>query len=119
MIKGVSRYAVEIDSTNNPFFERVICFVRPQYAGGNVLDLHREAARIANHISAGVEEAQNGPRHVLRTTPSDRRLNADYRPCPSAAESPRVNRTERGKWWPMLLSAGGGAAAALLLSAIF
>ena len=62
MIKGVSRYAVEVAVNDSPFFEKVICFVRPQYAGGSALDLHREALRMADHLGAGVEEAQNGSR---------------------------------------------------------
>ena len=90
MIKGVSRYAVEVAVNDSPFFEKVICFVRPQYAGGSALDLHREALRMADHLGAGV---------VLLEPPK-----------PPGGGAPR--------WLPLLLSAGGGAAAAILISAV-
>ena len=125
MIKGVSRYAVEIDKTDSPFFEKVICFVRPQYAEGNSVDLHREAVRLVNNISSGVEEAQTGTRHVLRVQPQQ---SENYRvnyPNPTVQQN-RVSGTRAGgskqpvlpKWIPMVLSAGGGAAAAILITAL-
>lgn len=114
MIKGVSRYAVEIDKTNSPFFEKVICFVRPQFTDGNSIDLHREAMRMVNNLSSGVEEAQSSSKHVLKL------------PADPAKSSHSSNTRGKGgvisqsiKWLPLVLSAGGGAAAALLISAIF
>ena len=118
MIKGVSRYAVEVAVNDSPFFEKVICFVRPQYAGGSALDLHREALRMADHLGAGVEEAQNGSRHVLRGGSS--RPSAAVQPA-RVGESQRLPvKTPSGapRWLPLLLSAGGGAAAAILISAV-
>lgn len=120
MIKGVSRYAVEIDKTNSPFFEKVICFVRPQYADGNSLDLHREAVRMVNNLSSGVEEAQRGSQHVLKMQPEDSlrsRLKSDSPPV--IKQNMRSSIANPMKWLPFVLSAGGGAAAAFLISAIF
>lgn len=115
MIKGVSRYAVEIDKTNSPFFEKVICFVRPQFTDGNSIDLHREAMRMVNNLSSGVEEAQSGSKHVLRIPPEEN--------CRSKTRSDtkkhRASAPSAANWIPLILSAGGGAAAALLISAIF
>ena len=85
MIKGVGRYAIEVESVDSEFFERVICFVRPQYACGSALDLHREAARMADDLSAEVEDAQHGTRHVLRVTS---RIMAD--PSPIQQERTRA-----------------------------
>ncbi len=120
MIKGVSRYAVEIDKTDSPFFEKVICFVRPQYADGNSINLHREAVRVVNNLNSGVEEAQSGSRHVIR---------AGDRPNPGqnggAGDRPKFDQNgvtagglPANRWVPMLLSAGGGAAAAFIISAL-
>lgn len=120
MIKGVSRYAVEIDKTNSPFFEKVICFVRPQFTEGNSIDLHREAVRMVNNLSSGVEEAQSGSKHVLKLPPEPAGKQNPAKPshnpgmhCKNGVISQSI------KWLPLVLSAGGGAAAALLISAIF
>lgn len=116
MIKGVSRYAVEIDKTNSPFFEKVICFVRPQFTEGNCIDLHREAMRMVNNLSSGVEEAQSGSKHVLKIPPEEAcRSN----PSRTSARKRRAAFPPGANWIPLILSAGGGAAAALLISAIF
>lgn len=120
MIKGVSRYAVEIDKTDSPFFEKVICFVRPQYADGNAVDLHREAVRLVNNLSSGVEEAQNGTRHVLKVSPrptDSGRMTYPVSPSPQGKPNGE-GETGLSKWIPLVLSAGGGAAAAILISAL-
>ena len=93
MIKGVGRYAVEVESEDSEFFERVICFVRPQYACGSALDLHREAARMADNLSGPGKYTQQ--------------------------DIPQNRQKRSGGWLPLLLSAGGGAAAAMLITAIF
>lgn len=119
MIKGVGRYAVEVESVESEFFERIICFVRPQYAGGNGLDLHREALRVAGDLSADVEDAQHGPKQVLRVgaTRQVSRPTAD-RPL-TRRPSPEPERpSRRNGWLPILLSAGGGAAAAMLITSL-
>lgn len=122
MIKGVSRYAVEIDKTNSPFFEKVICFVRPQFTEGNSIDLHREAVRMVNNLSSGVEEAQSGSKHVLKLPPDTAGIG---RPSNNKSQHNSGKRDKNNvisqsiKWIPLVLSAGGGAAAALLISAIF
>lgn len=110
MIKGVSRYAVEIDKTDSPFFEKVICFVRPQYTEGNTIDLHREAARLVNNLSSGVENAQEGDHHVIKVSKQDKSKNCKHTDCRS--NSKNIN------WVPMAISAGGGAIAALVINAI-
>ena len=120
MIKGVGRYAIEVESVDSEFFERVICFVRPQYACGSALDLHREAARMADDLSAEVEDAQHGTRHVLRVNAEPSRRPPERHPrSHSPSETPEPQQKKNGNWLPMLLSAGGGAAAAILITAIF
>ena len=120
MIKGVGKYAVEVESVDSEFFERVICFVRPQYACGSALDLHREAARMAEDLSAEVEDAQHGPRHVLRVNPERPRSRQEKRARQYSQSDFPESRTRRGvSLLPLLLSAGGGAAAAILIITLF
>ena len=60
MIRSVSRFAVEINKPDSPYFERVICFVRPQYAENGSIDLHRAAQECIDEINEGIEcYAQN------------------------------------------------------------
>lgn len=126
MIKGVGRYVVEVEHVDSEFFERVICFVRPQYVSGGAFDLHREAARVADDLSEEVEEAQHGTRHVLRATPRRGGSGRSASPAEGTASDARhVTRdaadTDKkpSGLLPLLLSAGGGAAAALVISAFF
>ncbi len=55
MIRSVSRFAVEINKPDSPYFERVICFVRPQYAENGSIDLHRAACECIDEINEGIE----------------------------------------------------------------
>ena len=119
MIKGIGRYVVEVESVDSEFFERVICFVRPQYTCGSGLDLHREAERVADNLSAEVEDAQHGTRHVLRVNASHKHPPEQRTRQYSIADAPSINQNRRGSWLPLLISAGGGAAAAMLITAIF
>lgn len=57
MIRGVSRYSVEIKGTGSPYFERAICFVRPEFARAERVDLHRAALEMMDRLSGEVEEA--------------------------------------------------------------
>lgn len=56
MIRGVSRYSVEIKGTGSPYFERAICFVRPEYAQSERTELHRAALEMMDRLSRDVEE---------------------------------------------------------------
>ncbi len=55
MIRSVSRFAVEINKPDSPYFERVICFVRPQYAENGSINLHRAALECIEGINENVE----------------------------------------------------------------
>ena len=59
MIRGVSRFSVEIKGTGSPYFERAICFVRPEYARAERVDLHRAALDMMDRLSSEVEGAEN------------------------------------------------------------
>ena len=73
MIRGVSRYSVEIKGTGSPYFERAICFVRPEFARAERVDLHRAALEMMDRLSGEVEEANEGV-ETTAPTPSHRRL---------------------------------------------
>lgn len=51
MIKGVNRQVLEITNTENPYFERVIFFVKPEYGNEDRAKLKKEAENYAS--SAG------------------------------------------------------------------
>jgi len=55
MVRGVNRYTVEISRTKSPYFERAICFVKPEFAKLDSLDLHRAAARMVCEIDSDIE----------------------------------------------------------------
>ena len=47
MIKGINKQILEVTNTDNPYFERVIFFVRPQSAETDEQLLKKEAEKIA------------------------------------------------------------------------
>ena len=55
MIRGINRMTVEVSSTDSPYFERAICFVRPQYASARRLDLHRAACGLVQEFDMQIE----------------------------------------------------------------
>ena len=51
MIKGVNRQVLEVTNTENPYFERIIFFVKPEYGNEDRAKLKKEAENYA--LSAG------------------------------------------------------------------
>lgn len=45
MIKGVSKYIIEINDTENLIFEKIICYVRPEFRRSRESELKREALK--------------------------------------------------------------------------
>lgn len=60
MIRGTNRFAVEISSTGSPYFERAICFVRPQFSECSRLSLHRAAREMIRGFDGRVEPLSPG-----------------------------------------------------------
>lgn len=58
MIRGVNRYSVEIRSTGSPYFERAICFVRPEFTQTERSELHRAALEFMGRLE---QEAEDKP----------------------------------------------------------
>ncbi|MCD7723784.1 MAG: hypothetical protein LUH82_07590 [Clostridiales bacterium] len=47
MIKGVNRQVLEVTNTENPYFEKIIFFVKPEYAGEDRAKLKKEAESLS------------------------------------------------------------------------
>lgn len=47
MIKGVNRQVLEVTNTENPYFERIIFFVKPEYGSEDRAKLKKEAESLA------------------------------------------------------------------------
>lgn len=47
MIKGVNRQVLEVTNTENPYFERIIFFVKPEYSNTDRAKLKKEAEELA------------------------------------------------------------------------
>ena len=43
MIKGVNKQVLEVTNTENPYFERIVFFVKPEYQSGHAEKLKKEA----------------------------------------------------------------------------
>ena len=65
MIRGTNRYTVEISSTGSPYFERAICFVRPQFASGSTVSLHKAARQMIRSFDQGEEPDAEVPERGL------------------------------------------------------
>ena len=50
MIKGVSKQVLEVTNPENPYFEKIVFFVKPQYAREDRAVLEREAHSLAAQI---------------------------------------------------------------------
>ncbi len=52
MLRGINRSIIEINETENKYFEKIIVFVRPEF--GNLSDSHlqKEAVRLVGNMSA-------------------------------------------------------------------
>lgn len=55
MIRATNRFAIDISHPDSPYFEKVICFVRPEYAENGEIDLHRAAEELIDSLDGEVE----------------------------------------------------------------
>lgn len=47
MMKGVSKQILEVTNTENPYFEKIIFFVKPEHQGTDYAKLKKEAEAVA------------------------------------------------------------------------
>lgn len=59
MVKGVNRAVIEVRDRDNPMFERVICFVRPEYSPHGYKDLKVSAEKYVETIIEPEEEKES------------------------------------------------------------
>lgn len=104
MIRAVSRYTLEINKTGSPYFERAICFVRPEYAQSDRLDLHRAAQELIESFDSGVEEQ------------AGEQINSDMNGGTSANGRRQILTAALKRVFPLVLSGVIGAGAAVLIT---
>ena len=105
MIRAVTRYTLEISKPSSPYFERAICFVKPEFAQNDRLDLHRAAQQLIASFDSDVEDKKiNDEAMLLGVLPE----------FESVPQHGRV-RQRLMRLLPLAVSALGGAAAALLI----
>lgn len=76
MLKGVNRQVLEITKTDNPYFEKVIFFVKPEFSNEDGAKLKSQAEQLAR-------VAQKPPR-MRRSKREMRRLAAQLVLCLAA-----------------------------------
>ncbi len=52
MLRGINRSIIEINETENRYFEKIIVFVRPEFGGLSQSHLQKEAVRMVSNLSA-------------------------------------------------------------------
>ena len=66
MMKGVSKQILEVTNTENPYFEKIIFFVKPEHAHTDYNKLKREAESVAT-VTRRPPKVRLTKRQILRT----------------------------------------------------
>ncbi len=67
MIKGVNKQILEVTNTENPYFEKIIFFVKPEYKNEDRKKLQKEAESLAT-ITQKPPRTKISKKKVLATT---------------------------------------------------
>lgn len=65
MIKGVNKQILEVTNTENPYFEKIIFFVKPEYKNEDRKKLQKEAEALAT-IAQKPPKARISKKRVVR-----------------------------------------------------
>ena len=65
MIKGVNKQILEVTNTENPYFEKIIFFVKPEYKNTDGKTIQREAEALAS-ISQRPPKARIGKKRIIK-----------------------------------------------------
>lgn len=65
MIKGVNKQILEVTNTENPYFEKIIFFIKPEYKNEDRKKLQKEAEALAT-ITQKPPKAKIGKRKIVR-----------------------------------------------------
>jgi hypothetical protein len=76
MLKGVNRQVLEITGTDNPYFEKIIFFVKPEFVNEDGAKLKTQAEKLA-------QTAQKPPR-MRKSKREMRHLAAQFAICLAA-----------------------------------
>lgn len=69
MIKGVNKQILEVTNTENPYFEKIIFFVKPEYKNEDSKKLQREAEALAT-AAQKPPRAKRNKRQIIRAVTS-------------------------------------------------
>lgn len=69
MIKGVNKQILEVTNTENPYFEKIIFFVKPEYKNEDSKKLQREAEALAT-VAQKPPRAKRNKRQIIRAVTS-------------------------------------------------
>lgn len=69
MIKGVNKQILEVTNTENPYFEKIIFFVKPEYKNEDSKKLQREAEALAA-VAQKPPRARRNKRQIIRAVTS-------------------------------------------------
>lgn len=69
MIKGVNKQILEVTNTENPYFEKIIFFVKPEYKNEDRQKLQKEAEAIST-ITQKPPKIKMGKKQIIRTITS-------------------------------------------------
>lgn len=64
MIKGVNKQILEVTNTENPYFEKIIFFVKPEYKNEDRKKLQKEAEAISTIIQKP-PKIKKSPRQII------------------------------------------------------
>lgn len=65
MIKGVNKQILEVTNTENPYFEKIIFFIKPEYKNEDRKKLQKEAEALAT-ITQKPPKTKIGKRKIVR-----------------------------------------------------
>lgn len=69
MIKGVNKQVLEINETDNGFFEKAIFFVKPEYSGYSDLRLKADAQKELTRAGIPPQQKSHGKFHAEKKLP--------------------------------------------------
>lgn len=81
MIRGVNRQIIEINNTGNPYFERALLFVKPEYAAAQEGRLRAEADRLIAGLGRPPQSDRTARRRGDRAARAGRRRWAAIAVC--------------------------------------
>lgn len=67
MLKGVNKQILEVTNTENPYFEKIIFFVNPEYMNEDREKLKKEAETLAKSTKTKPPKIKHSKKEILTT----------------------------------------------------